>query len=676
MLALEIIEAAARRLNALQTTAARNRAAFSWDQVKFTKAPAGFPNDNGESSDIWIPSSLYALPIEVPSWDEVEMSPRPRQIPGILTREMGKKKFYREVSRTPVFKLSDLDFAKACSSVGGVTHLATHDLVPMQAQPPWVTFAMSHYEASCLARLGRPRWESYCATRAWKHDITSTDHIALFLQKAVLGAFDLFVAHADLFEIPPAGITGVDVARVSAEIVNCMKYDDNKAYKVGMKYHEYFKLILSNLQCKSKIPNYFSREAIVETLEAIQKFLIQTLEEYGGCEGAIKTIRNYDADEREFLELITRIQKKLPILVREWKGAMPPFLGWGHNEFTCSPLVDVLITWGTLDESLSDPAALRTYIENNAYALVTEAKHADPKMVRFAKSLLQIWCSSGILVSGGEAQRMEYQRMAKAGWPHILSGTNSHRGAKPYITVGSLGDLGFSVQELDTVKASHFVIPLENMHLLCDNDGNFLPYGKACEVLRKEYDDFSGDTTELKEFIANELPKASHKGFQEAFEPVLAMRFNITKCYGFELNNDSFHRCMHPDGVEGEPLPEVSFSYGPEKYVMIALPPTKETPPEAAVAALAAHGINNGYSDYGKKCWLISRGFPGKDDEIHVKHWDPKKDLNAKQYKDWLDWCYEVVREDAGGQLCSYDGKYEIHHLEDLRFAAVTWRTQ
>jgi hypothetical protein len=670
MTAITPIESAARRLNDLKTEAARNRAAFSWDKVTFTKARAGFPSDKGEPREILIPSSLYALPIAVPGWDDVVESPRPKQLPGILTYNAGKKKFHREVYYTPIQKWSDLDFSKACAGVGGITHSATHDLIPMMSQPVWVTFAMNPYEARMLARLGRQRWEAYCASRHWAHDIKSTDHLGMFLQRAVLGAFDLFRAHADLFEIPPSGMTGVDVARVSAEILNCITYDKNTAHLDGRRIKEYAESIISNLQ---GVQNG-SSPGFPQLMEAIQKFLITTLTDHGGHDAAVKEIRNYGCDDLKFLALVVDIQKRLPIRVRQSSHWAPPIMGWGYNEFTCAPLVDVLITWGTLDDSLADAGALRTYIENNAYALVTESPQADPKMVRFAKSLLQIWGTSPVLISGGEAQRMEYHRMSKVGWPHILSSTNSHRNAKPYITIGSFGDLGFSVRDLDTVKESHFIVPPEHMHLLCDRDGNFLSYSTVCEVLRKEYDDFSGDTTELKDFVANELPKASNPVLQQAFELALAMRFDIKKCYGFELDNDSFHRRMTEDGHEEKPLPSVSFHCGPEKYTMLALPSTRSFSADQVVTEVAAHAVNNGYADYGKTCWLRTRGLLGKEDSVTVKEWDPKKDLKKVQYQDWLDWCFEVAREDAGGQLNSYDGKYEIHHVDSLHFAAVTWR--
>jgi hypothetical protein len=661
---INVLEVGCTRFANLQAEAARNRAAFSWDDFAIISAPAGFPNEDGEPRTINIPLSLYALPIEVPAWAEGELSPTPKQNPGIRCNRL----FYREVSQSLVHKFSDLEFSKAAAGVGGITHSATSSMLAIQGQPPWVTFAMSPYLAYQLGQLGRPRWERYCERKAFKWDIGDTDHLAVFLTKAMLGSFDLFCAHADLFVIPPGGMSGIDNRRVYYEIHNYIKYADKVDYSRPKK--EMIEDIIANLQYKKEDTGRLKWD---EAIEAIKKLIIRTMSEYDGKSSKLREIEGYEIQDPRFLSLIESIQKTLPIRVT-CKGSKFPLLAhWGNNEFTCPPFVDLLIRWGTFDEKLARPSDLRTYLEANAWGLVT-GKHPDKNAVHFVRELLQIWGPGSILVSGGEAQHMEHLRMAKVGWPHILSSVNSHRSAKPYITIGSFGDLGFSVRDLDTVKASHFIVPPEHMHLLCDHDGNFLPYSTVCEVLRKEYDDFSRDTTELKDFVANELPKASNPVLQQAFEPALAMRFDIKKCYGFELDNDGFYRQMAEDGTEGNPLPSVSFHCGPEKYTMLALPSTQECPADKAVTEVAAHAVNNGYSDYGKTCWLRTRGLLSDKDEVHAKKWNPKEDLGNKQYQDWLDWCFEVAREDAGSNLNSYDGKYEIHHVDSLHFAAVTWR--
>lgn len=283
-----------------------------------------------------------------------------------------------------------------------------------------------------------------------------------------------------------------------------------------------------------------------------------------------------------------------------------------------------------------------------------------------ARALVRI-CPTGAVVPAGTLQHLEMERMTKKGYPHLCSTPRSDIGR---ICIRELfGKI--TVSDLPTVKKSSIEI---DPAVICDAKGSLLPYEDALKALKEKYNDFTEGPLELNEAgpkIAEVNPDAAlsfYAVIQQVFGEAGTTSFNELR--QLDKENSSYTQ-IDKKGNEVGTLPmTVEFDIGSKHYVAVFLgsyasKEIAEASAEPILKGAAAWAIYNSYSDCGKSCWLRYRGLLGDKDELHVKEYDPKKDLKPGMYQDFVDFCWEAVEVDKWThELCRYDGVGQIEYVD------------
>ena len=602
-------------------------------------------------------------------------------------------------------KWTDYEFMVRHACVSQLQYCATDQLRYMMLQPDWLYFA-THSNGSCFQNFKNDGTENW------------SDEIEVKREKTIRGALDFLIPWLHVANGSPSAkqdiqlsdeadrLMGRFVVETARDLYLSMKDANGRPKDFGKLSRddvaEQTSLAIA-LMCSGANLNRGANLSWAPLQKFYEEVFIRGPKEQGvrrngdGCHGGTLFRTHSDpvtnwfweftklAKQRGWLKRSKEVRRTQAELAHAGRGALGSFriamddlqgaLNGGKGDDRLEPA-----TFGDALNFVYDNAGL---LAEHGIGIVNETdvglalrkvqdcpEACEGEVARAlttaARALVRI-CPAGALVPAGILQHMEAERMSKKGYPHLCTNPRSDIGK--ICIHESFGKL--MVYDLPTMKERSTEI---DPAVVCDDNGMLLPYDAALETLKATYNDFDGSTADLDAAVPQiaavnaDAALSFHSVITKVFGAEGAQRFSDPE--RIEAKDSSFTQIDTKGAEVGELPTTLEFSIGSEKYIGVFLGSyaSKEIAKASAEPILkgaAAWAIYNSYSDCGKACWLQYRGLLGKEDEIRVKEWDPKKDLKPGMHQDFVDFCWEAVTADKWThELCRYDGKGDVEFVD------------